>query len=119
MSMFAKVEISVAELLDLNEKRVLAEQKVKELEERIEKMIVSKSERKKSVKKEYTAEEIEELKIKRSEAGKKGAAKRTEKAAAKKAAEREQLVAQIKAELESEMNSVASQSESETGNGTD
>jgi hypothetical protein len=99
--------MTLAEVMDLTEKRVLAEMKIKELEAKIDALTLSlgKTTRKTAPKKELTPEEAETLKAKRSEAGKKAAAKRAEKAAAKKEAERLALIAELKQEILSETSS--------------
>ena len=106
--MDAKIQISVAELLALNTRAVVAEQKVVELEAKIAEIILNppRKPRTPSAPKVRTPEEIEALRIKRSEAGKKGAEtkrlmKLAEAAAAKEQAEaamREQILEQIKNE---------------------
>ncbi len=97
----ATVSMNVEELMSLTERRVIAELKVKELQAKVDELTLALS-KKKSVPKEYTPEEIEALKAKRSEAGKKAAAKRSEKAAAKKEEERLALIAKLKDEILSE-----------------
>jgi hypothetical protein len=97
--------LTFAELTEQIEKRVIAEQRIKELEAKLTAIALDppKKPRKPAVKKELTPEQAAELHAKRVEAGKKGAAKRAENAALKKEQEREALIAQAKAAFEAEM----------------
>jgi hypothetical protein len=90
--------MSVAELMELTERRVVAELKVKELQAMVDQLTIALA-KKKTPSKEQTPEEIEATRQKRSEAGKKAAAKRSEKQAQKKEQERLALIEQLKAEL--------------------
>jgi hypothetical protein len=76
----ATISMTVTELIELTERRVIAELKVKELEAMVAQLTIELSKKKGSLK-EQTPEEQEALRLKRSEAGKKAAAKRKEKQA--------------------------------------
>ncbi len=101
----ATVTIPLSQLLELTEAKARAEQKVIELEAKVAELILNppRKPRKQSEPKERTPEELEALRIKRSEAGKKGAeTKRLRKIAEAEAAKaeaeaalREQILAQI------------------------
>ncbi len=101
----ATMTLTFAELTEQIEKRVIAEQRIKELEAKLLAVTLNppKKARKPAVKKELTPEETAALHEKRVAAGKKGAAKRAENAALKKEQEREALLAQAKAAFEAEM----------------
>ena len=77
------------------------QEKIEELNLQVSKLVVKKP-RKQSVPKVRTPEEEEALKIKRSEAAKKGAAKRKENELIKKAQELKYIKDKIRAELELE-----------------
>jgi hypothetical protein len=105
----ATVSMNVEELMALTERRVIAELKVKELEAKVDQLTFALS-KKKTPSKEQTPEQIEATRLKRSEAGKKAAAKRNEKQAQKKEQERLALIEQLKAELSETADSVESES---------
>ena len=100
----ASITMSVEDFTSMTERRVMAEMKIKELEAKIDALTLSLG-KIKAPKKEPTPEEVEILKQKRSEAGKKAALKRAEKLAAKKEAEKLALIAELKEEMLSENSS--------------
>jgi hypothetical protein len=103
--MDTKIEISVAELIALNTRAVIAEQKVVELEAKVAEMILNppRKPRKPSVPKVRTPEEIEALRIKRSEAGKKGAETKRLNKLAEAAATKEQQEAALREQILKEL----------------
>ena len=105
----ATMTLTFAELTEQIEKRVIAEQRIKELEAQLLAVTLNppKKARKPAVKKELTPEQAAELHAKRVEAGKKGAAKRKENAELKKEQDREALMAEAKAAFEAEMAALA------------
>ena len=111
--------LTFAELSDQIEKRVIAEQRIKELEAKLEAVNLDpiKKARKPAVKKELTPEEQSELHAKRVEAGKKGAAKRAEKAALKKEQEREALLLEARAVIQAELKALEEGSEASGDSG--
>jgi Skp family chaperone for outer membrane proteins len=108
----ASIAMSVEDFTNMTERRVMAEMKIKELEAKIDALTLSLG-KIKAPKKEPTPEEVEILKQKRSEAGKKAAQKRAEKLAAKKEEERLALINKLKDEIrtESEAESACSVTE--------
>jgi hypothetical protein len=110
--------LTFAELTEQIEKRVVAEQRIKELEAKLLAIALDppKKARKPAVKKELTPEQTAELHAKRVEAGKKGAAKRAENALIKKEQEREALMAEAKAAFEAEMAALAEDEEAPVDN---
>jgi hypothetical protein len=102
------VTIPLSHLLQLTEAKARAEQKVAELEAKIADLVLNppRKPRKQSEPKERTPEELEALRIKRSEAGKKGAEtkrlrKQQEAEEARLKAE-DELRAQIREQIENE-----------------
>ena len=117
----ATMTLTFAELSDQIEKRVIAEQRIKELEAKLEAVNLepTKKARKPAVKKELTPEETAELHDKRVEAGKKGAAKRAENAALKKEQEREVLLLEARAIIQAEIQALEGSEGSEASSELD
>jgi hypothetical protein len=109
----ATMTLTFSELTEQIEKRVLAEQRIKELEAKLSAVELAPP-KKVRKQKELTPEEAEELHTKRVEAGKKGAAKRAEKAALKKEQEREALLLEAKAIVQAEIKALEESSEIES-----
>ncbi len=101
----ATMTITFAELTEQIEKRVLAEQRIKELEAKLAEVTLNppKKTRKPAVKKERTPEEEEALHLKRVEAGKKGAAVKKAIAEKRKAEEEAARIAEARAKFLAEM----------------
>jgi hypothetical protein len=112
----ATVQISVKELMELTEKRIVAETRVRELEAKIAEMLINppKKERKPREKKVLTAEEELLEYQKRSERAKKSAATRKAnkeaELVAKAEAERAKLEEEIRAQVALEAAKLAFES---------